>query len=125
MPIIGGVRRKAGTLLPLEISILETAIDLRRRGEEEFHGFAVAKQVAEREEARALTGHGTLYKALGRMQQAGLLESRWEDPDAATAEGRPRRRLYHVTGLGEQALAVSDALRRSPAIQPRGGLAPL
>lgn len=115
------MRRKAGTLLPLEISILETAIDLRRRGEEEFHGFAVAKEIAEREEARTLTAHGTLYKALERMQRAGLLESRWEDP---AAEGRPRRRLYHVTGLGEQALAVSDALRRSPAIQPRGGLAP-
>jgi PadR family transcriptional regulator, regulatory protein PadR len=118
------MRRKAGTLLPLEISILETAIDLRQRGQEEFHGFAVAREIAERDEARTLTGHGTLYKALERMQQAGLLESRWEDPVAAAAEGRPRRRLYHVTGLGEQALAVSDALRRTPAVQPRGGLAP-
>jgi PadR family transcriptional regulator, regulatory protein PadR len=118
------VRRKAGTLLPLEISILETAIDLRRRGEEEFHGFGIAKEIAEREEARTLTAHGTLYKALERMQRAGLLESSWEDPDAATAEGRPRRRLYHVTGLGEQALAVSDALRRAPTIPPRGELAP-
>ena len=118
------MRRKAGTLLPLEISVLETAINLRRRGEEEFHGFAVAKEVAEREEARTLTAHGTLYKALERMQRAGLLESRWEDPDAAASEGRPRRRLYRITGLGEQALAASDALRRAPTIQRRGGLAP-
>lgn len=118
------VRRKAGTLLPLEISILETAVGLRRRGEEEFHGFAVAKELAEREKARTLTAHGTLYKALERMQRAGLLESRWEDPHAAAAEGRPRRRLYRVTGLGEQAFAVSDAVRRAPAIQARGGLAP-
>lgn len=118
------MRRKAGTLLPLEISILETALDLRRRGEEEFHGFAVAKEIAEREEARTLTAHGTLYKALARMQRAGLLGSGWEDPDTAAAAGRPRRRLYRLTGLGEQALAVSDALHRSPASQPRGGLAP-
>ena len=118
------MRRKPGTLLPLEVSILETAINLRGRGEEEFHGFAVAKEIAEREEARTLTAHGTLYKALERMQRAGLLESRWEDSDAATAEGRPRRRLYHVTGLGEQALAISEALRRAAPIQPRGGLAP-
>lgn len=118
------MRRKPGTLLPLEISILETAIDLRRRGEEEFHGFAVAKEIAEREEARTLTAHGTLYKALERMQQAGLLESRWEDPDVAAAEGRPRRRLYHVTGLGAQALAVSATIRRSPAVQLQRGLAP-
>ncbi len=118
------VRRKPGTLLPLEISILETAIDLGRRGIEEFHGFAVAKEIAEREEARTLTAHGTLYKALERMERAGLLESRWEDPDVASAEGRPRRRLYHVTGLGAQALAGSDAVRQPPAIRPHGGLAP-
>lgn len=118
------MRRKTGTLLPLEISILETAIDLRRRGDEEFHGFAVAKQLAEREQARTLTAHGTLYKALERMQRAGLLESRWEDPEVAVAEGRPRRRLYRVTGLGEQALAALHAAKRAPAIKPAGGLAP-
>ncbi len=124
MPIIARVRRKAGTLLPLEISILETAIDLSRRGDAEFHGFAVAKKIAEREQARTLTAHGTLYKALERMQRAGLLESRWEDPHVAAAEGRPLRRLYRVTGLGEQALVVSDAIRQAPTIRPRQGLAP-
>ena len=115
------MRRKPGTLLPLEITILETAIDLRRCGEEEFHGFAVAKRIAEHAEARTLTAHGTLYKALERMQRAGLLESRWEDPNVAAEAGRPRRRLYHVTGLG--ALSASDVIRRSPASQRHGGLA--
>jgi putative transposase len=43
---------------------------------------------------------------LQRLEAAGLLTSRWEDPDAATAEGRPRRRLYEVTGTGEHALAA-------------------
>ncbi len=118
------VRRRPGTLLPLEISILETALDVRSGGEAEFHGFAIAKEIAERAEARTLTAHGTLYKALERMERAGLLESRWEDPVAAAADGRPRRRLYHVTGLGEQALDVSDARLRTPAIRPRRGLAP-
>jgi PadR family transcriptional regulator PadR len=27
--------------------------------------------------SRALTGHGTLYKALGRLEEFGLLASRW------------------------------------------------
>ena len=118
------VRRKPGTLLPLEVSILEAAIDLRRRGEKDFHGFAVAKEIREREEARSLTAHGTLYKALERMQRMSLLESRWEDPAVAAAEGRPRRRLYRMTGLGEQALVVADAARWAPTIRPEGGLAP-
>jgi DNA-binding PadR family transcriptional regulator len=120
------VRRKPGTLLPLEISILETAIELRRQGEDEFHGFSVAKEIAEREEARTLWGVGWVLWALGRMERAGLLESRWEDPAIAAAEGRPRRRLYHVTGQGAQALPVAapDAIRRSPAVRQQGGLAP-
>ena len=29
--------------------------------------------------SRSLTGHGTLYKALGRLEEFGLLTSRWED----------------------------------------------
>jgi PadR family transcriptional regulator PadR len=119
----GGVRRKPGTLLPLEVTILEAAIDLKRRGETEFHGFAVAREIAEQEEARTLTAHGTLYKALGRMAEAGLLESRWEDPAIAAAEGRPRRRLYHVTGLGAQAIPVSNATHQAPGVH-RGRLAP-
>lgn len=119
------MRRKPGTLLPLEVTILETAIDLRRCGQEEFHGFAAAKKIAEHTEARSLTAHGTLYKALERMQRAGLLESRWEDPNVAAAEGRPRRRLYHVTGLGAQSLPAADTIQRSPSIRHQGGLAPL
>src|SRR3990170_2911508 len=85
------MRRKPGTLLPLEISILEAAVDLRTRGDDEFHGFAVAKEIKEREDSRTLTAHGTLYKALERMERAGLLESRWEDPEVAAAESRPTR----------------------------------
>jgi PadR family transcriptional regulator PadR len=118
------VRRKPDTLLPLELTILEAAIDLRRRGETEFHGFAVAKQIAQKAEARTLTAHGTLYKALGRMQRAGLLGSRWEDPEVAAADGRPRRRLYHITGLGAQAIPASDPNRRSHAVPLREGFAP-
>jgi len=118
-----GMRRKPGALLPLEVSILETAIDLRRGGADEFHGFAVAKEIKEREDSRTLTAHGTLYKALERMERAGLLESRWEDPEVAAAERRPRRRLYSITGLGEQALAVAAAVRRAPVVRPERGLA--
>lgn len=118
-----GVRRKPDTLLPLEVTILEAAIDLKRRGEAEFHGFAVAKEIADKAEARMLTAHGTLYKALARMAEAGLLESRWEDPEVAAAEGRPRRRLYHVTGLGAQAIPATTT-QRAPTARHQGRLAP-
>lgn len=64
----------------------------------------MAKDLAEREGARKLTGYGTLYKALSRMENQGLLTSRWEDPVNAAREGRPRRRLYRVTSAGQDAL---------------------
>src|SRR5918999_4258590 len=100
-------RCKPGTLLPLETEILEVGLSMLRSGEASFHGFGLAQAMREQTESRSLTGHGTLYKALSRLEQFGLLSSRWEDP--AAAEGRPRRRLYELTSQGvrvaEQALA--------------------
>ena len=118
------VRRRPGALLALEVSLLEVAVAAHRGGEPEFHGFQAAKVIRDRDGARSLTAHGTLYKALGRMEQAGLLESRWEAPDLAATEGRPRRRLYHVTGAGELALTKARAAARETPSWTRPGTAP-
>ena len=120
LPIVLDVRRRAGTLLPIEAMILEAALRLRRQGEPGFHGFGIAKAIAEGTEAGALTAHGTLYKALGRMEAAGLLTSDWEDAELAAAEGRPRRRLYQVTGSAVEALAQH---RQTPENSPLGWVA--
>lgn len=104
LPILSGMRRKSGVILPLEASILGTAIELARAGVEEFHGFELAKRLRDDEGRRNLTAHGTLYKALARMEKAGLLSSTWEDPELGAAEGRPRRRLYSITTEGRVAL---------------------
>jgi PadR family transcriptional regulator, regulatory protein PadR len=118
------VRRKPGTLLPLEVALLAVAVAAQRGGNPEFHGFEAAKAVRDRDGARSLTAHGTLYKALGRMEEAGLLESRWEAPDLAAAEGRPRRRFYQVTGAGERALAGERVHDTPPRWNPRPGALP-
>ena len=91
-------RRKPGTLLPLETEILEVAQSMLRSGRATFHGFGLAHTMRDQNGSRSLTSHGTLYKALGRLEELGLLTSRWED--AAAVEGRPRRRLYALTGEG-------------------------
>ncbi len=113
-------RRKPGALLPLETEILEAASSLASAGQTTFHGFGLAQSMRERRGSRALTGHGTLYKALGRLEEFGLLSSRWEDPDAAG--GRPRRRLYELTGKGvlvaEQAPAPGSGRPARPSIRP-------
>ena len=93
-------RRKPGTLLPLELEILEAAVAIRQSGDPAFHGFGLARTIREQGGSRALTAHGTLYKALGRLEEFGMLTSHWEDGDV---EGRPRRRLYELTGQGATA----------------------
>ena len=71
MRILGTVRHEPGTLLPIELSILGAGVDLALRGTPEFHGYAVAKEIREREEARRLAGQRTLYRALDRLEGPG------------------------------------------------------
>jgi DNA-binding PadR family transcriptional regulator len=112
-------------LLPLEEALLGVAVAAQRAGDGEFHGFQAAKALQDEQRARTLTSHGTLYKALGRLEAAGLLESRWEEPEIAAAEGRPRRRLYRITGAGELALTDARARRAdAPTWNTRPGAAP-
>jgi PadR family transcriptional regulator, regulatory protein PadR len=120
----GFMRRRPGTLLPLEAEILAAGMELRRTGTPEFHGFELAKWLAAGESARRLTAHGTLYKALGRLGDAGLLESRWEDPEIGALEGRPRRRLYTVSGAGQVALVEWRAAQADATFPGRVGLEP-
>lgn len=61
---------------------------------------------------------GTLYPILMRLERAGWLDSEWEKLDPSEA-GRPRKRLYRLTGLGynktSSALAELDLPNGSPA----------
>jgi hypothetical protein len=111
--------RKPGTLLPLEAEILATALSMHRSGQATFHGFGLAHAMRRHQGSQSLTAHGTLYKALGRLEEFGLLTSRWED--ATGAEGRPRRRLYELTARGVHAADRAPADRaagRVPRLAP-------
>jgi DNA-binding PadR family transcriptional regulator len=66
-------------------------------------------------------GAGTVLQVLYRLEREyGWLESRWEDQTIAAREGRPPRKFYTLTGLGErEATALlqqrfSGLLRLSP-----------
>jgi PadR family transcriptional regulator, regulatory protein PadR len=119
------VRRKPGTLVPLEIAICSAAAALRRQGEDEFHGYEIAKTLGDASDVKLLTAYGTLYRALGRLEKMGLLESRWEDPAVPARENRPGRRLYTLTALGEAAADEARLARSAaPAKRARRRLAP-
>jgi DNA-binding PadR family transcriptional regulator len=56
---------------------------------------------------------GTMYPIVARLEQAGLLDSRWEDTEQHASEGRPRRRYYKLTTDGaEWARATINARAR-------------
>jgi DNA-binding PadR family transcriptional regulator len=95
--------------LDLEVAILRAAARTS-----EVHGFAVARELRDAH-GGGLTAHGTLYKALSRLAVAGLLAHRWEAPELAEAQGRPRRRLYRITDAGRAALAQAAAHTDVPA----------
>ena len=112
-------RRRSGSLLPLEVGILTACLDA---GESGSHGFALAKAIADAGDSRQLTATGTLYRALHRLDAAGLVESWWEDPSVAADAGRPRRRCYRITGAGAAAVAEAQAGASGsalPRIDPR------
>ena len=88
----GGVRISLQTLRALE-AFLENPSD-------ELSGADVQK--------RSGLASGTLYPILLRLEEAGWVESCWETEDPHDL-GRPRRRFYHVTGVGAQ--KAKSALR--------------
>jgi DNA-binding PadR family transcriptional regulator len=70
---------------------------------------------------------GTAYPILRRLEDAGLLRSRWEGVERARAEARPPRRYYELTGAGAE--AVREVLVRFPEVSaafaaPRGAPQP-
>lgn len=48
---------------------------------------------------------GTVYPALRRLEQAGMVVSKWENEDAAKNEQRPARKYYELTKDGQEMLA--------------------
>ena len=118
------MRRKPGALVPLEQSIVIAASELLAAGDGRFHGYAIAKLIRDASGAKKLTGHGTMYRALDRLEAAGLLTSDWEDAEVAATEGRPRRRLYELTASGVTAAETASREQRARTPSLRPGTAP-
>ena len=64
------------------------------------------------------TSSGTIYPILLRLEKDGFVKSAWETEDPSVL-GRPRRRLYKITGTG--AKVTQDALSEfnTTLLQPK------
>jgi PadR family transcriptional regulator, regulatory protein PadR len=67
---------------------------------------------------------GSIYPILARLEQAGWLTSDWESIQPAVA-GRPRRRLYRLTAIGEQSAYRAISKAQQLITQRRDGVPPL
>src|SRR5947208_16298766 len=63
------------------------------------HGYAVIEEIRRRSGEAFDLPEGTVYPVLHRLEEAGLLASRW-----TTAESGRRRRIYSLTRSGTRAL---------------------
>lgn len=71
------------------------------------HGYGIMQEVRERSEGTVRIGAGTLYTALKRMLDGGLVR---ETDDAAASDANDRRRTYALTPFGQSVLRA-DARR--------------
>lgn len=67
---------------------------------------------------------GTVYPALRRLEQAGLVVSKWEDEKTARKDQRPARKYYELTNSGRETLAEAvgryRGLKRTIKTAPKG-----
>ncbi len=83
------------------------------------HGYAIVKAVDELSEGRVRLSAGTLYGALSRLADEGLLAVQSDE----VVSGR-RRRYYRLTDSGRAALAAEAARLHARAAVVRDRLTP-
>lgn len=82
------------------------------------HGYAVIESLRARSEGVFDLPEGTIYPALHRLENQGLLRSQWSEDSAR------RKRIYQLTSKGQKALATrqDEWLKFSKAIDSTVGI---
>src|SRR5690349_10654644 len=92
--------RSPDVFLPLTPAVFHILLAL---ADEEAHGYAIMQAVATRSHGAVKLGPGTLYGAISRLLEDGLIEEHDERPDPRMDDAR--RRYYRLTDLGAAVLA--------------------
>jgi DNA-binding PadR family transcriptional regulator len=86
-------------LTPLSLQVLVALADAPR------HGYGILKEIEASSPGPFRSSTGTLYLAIQRLEQGGLIEEDRESPSPDT-----RRRYYRLTELGRE-VAVAESRR--------------
>ena len=104
------VRFDASSHLPLTPAMFQVLVAL---ADGEKHGYAIIKEVSRRTDGKVRLRAGTLYTAIRRFVDDGLIQESAERPDPALDD--ERRRYYRLTDRG-RAVAVAEARRMAETL---------
>ncbi len=82
---------------------------------EERHGYAIMEAIEEHTSGKVILGPGTLYRAIGRLLDDGLIVQTDRRPDPARED--ERRRYYRITPRG-RALLAQPGTPLAPRVPP-------
>jgi DNA-binding PadR family transcriptional regulator len=83
------------SLLPLSPQVFHILLSL---ADADRHGYAIMQEIEERTAGAVRIGPGTLYGAIKRLHDDGLIEELEGDGDGSDE----RRRYYHLTPFGRK-----------------------
>jgi len=89
------------SVLPLTPAVFHILLTL---ADGEAHGYAIMQEVTRRSGGTVRLGPGTLYGAISRLLQDGIIEESEERPDPHMDD--TRRRYYRLSNLGGRVLAA-------------------
>ena len=94
-------RPLADTFIPLSPAVFDILLALC---DEERHGYGIMQEVERRSGGQTQLRPGTLYRAVARLVDEGLIEESDERP--APDLDDERRRYYRLTELGRKVVVV-------------------
>jgi len=106
--------------LPLSEFVFQILLAL---GDGASHGYALGKEIEERTSGRLKPTTGSLYQALKRLKDDGLIE----EVEPGEDQGDTRRKYFGFTALGRRVMALEVerleklvSLARNRVLAPKG-----
>jgi DNA-binding PadR family transcriptional regulator len=102
--------------LPLSVPVFQILVSLANR---DLHGYAIIQDIAARTDGEVRLTASTLYAAIRRMLDAGMLDE-VDDPRRAPPGDDERRRYYRMTQYGRAVAQLEAARLERAADMARG-----
>lgn len=100
-------RARGAQAVTADSDVLRGTLDLlilKTLSLEPMHGWGIGQRIGQRSRGIVDVNQGSLYPALQRLEQRGLVDSDWQ-----TTENGRRARYYDLTAAGRRAIGAETA----------------